>query len=262
LSRDLDNVSTPERRAEISDWFYGVLVPALARRHKIRMAGTMLHEQSLIGHASRSPDWKSLKVPVEYLDKDGNRVAAWPAMFALDWIDRERARCERAGQLETFEREYMCQASPPQARAFKEEHFRFDDRPRTWEPTYVIYDPARTVGPKSCATGKVVASWVGGRLLVWEATQAFWQPDELIDDIFKANDEYGPISIGVEVTGLSQAQIVRGSIPLRPVNPPRGPGKESFLLRLQPFFAAGEVIFMGARAKFQKLIDELRGFTA
>jgi hypothetical protein len=29
---------------------------------------------------------------------------------------------------------------------------------------------------------------------------------------------------------------------------------------LQPFFAAGEVIFMGARAKFQKLIDELLGF--
>jgi hypothetical protein len=138
MSRDLDNVSTPERRAEISDWFYGVLVPALARRHKIRMAGTMLHEESLIGHASRSPDWKSLKIPVEYLDKDGNRVAAWPAMFDLAWIDRERARCERAGQLETFEREYMCQASPPQARAFKEEHFRFDDRPRTWEPTYVI----------------------------------------------------------------------------------------------------------------------------
>jgi hypothetical protein len=37
MSRDLDNVSTPERRSEISEWFYGVLIPALARRHKIRL---------------------------------------------------------------------------------------------------------------------------------------------------------------------------------------------------------------------------------
>jgi hypothetical protein len=74
------------------------------------------------------------------------------------------------------------------------------------------------------------------------------------------NDEYGPISIVVEVTGLNQfimqplrqAQIVRGSIPLRPVNPPRGPGKESFLLRLQPFFAAGEVIFHGSAGQVPK----------
>jgi hypothetical protein len=66
--------------------------------------------------------------------------------------------------------------------------------------------------------------------LVWEATQAFWQPDEIIADMFAANAEYAPISIGFEETGLNQwamqplrqAQSLRGSIPLRPVNPPRG----------------------------------------
>jgi hypothetical protein len=269
MSRDLDNVSTPERRAEISEWFYGVLIPALARRHKIRLCGTMLHEESLIGLASRSPDWQSLKVPIEYLDSDGNRVAAWPDMFDLEWIDRERARCERAGQLVTFEREYLGVAASPQSRAFREEHFRFEDRRHTWEPCYIIYDPARTSVPgKSCATGMVAASWVGGKLLVWEATQAFWSPSQVIDSIFQKNAEYAPIEIGFEETGLSQwamqplrqAQITRGSIPLRALNPPRGPGKENFLLRLEPFFAAGEVIFMGPRTKFKKLIEELLGF--
>ncbi len=133
----------------------------------------------------------------------------------------------------------------------------------------MIYDPARTNIPgKSCATGKVVASWVSGRLHVWEASQNFWLPDEIIDDVFKSNEQWNPISIGIEETGLNQflmqplrqAQISRGSIPLRPRNPPRGPGKEQFLLRLQPFFASGEVIFHGPRAAFQKLIDELLGF--
>jgi hypothetical protein len=53
---------------------------------------------------------------------------------------------------------------------------------------------------------------------------------------------------------------VPGSIPLRPMNPPRGPGKEGFLLRLQPFFSAGEVVFCGSRQKFEPLIKELLGF--
>jgi hypothetical protein len=55
LSPYLDNVSTPERREDLSRWFYDVFVPALAQDAKLRLAGTMLHEESLIGRAARSP---------------------------------------------------------------------------------------------------------------------------------------------------------------------------------------------------------------
>jgi hypothetical protein len=113
-----------------------------------------------------------------------------------------------------------------------------------------------------------VASVIAGKILVWEASANHWQPSELIDDIFAASAKYHPIAIGVEVTGLNQfieqplrqAQLTRGSLPLRPMNPPRGAGKEGFLLRLQPFFQAGEVIFCGSRQKFEPLIKELLGF--
>jgi hypothetical protein len=272
---NLDNVSTPEKRQSVADWFFGVFEPSLSRPApgspppKIRVAGTMLHEESLIGKMSRSPDYKSLIVPVEHFDRDGGRVASWQAQFPLEWIDATKDRYERQGAVETFNQEYMCQASSPQTHAFKEEHLRFDDTPRTWEPCHVIYDPARTATPgKSCATGKIVASWLANRLHVWEATQNFWLPDEIIADVFESNAEWNPISIGIEETGLNQflmqplraEQIKRGSIPLRPLNPPRGPGKEQFLLRLQPFFAAGEVIFHGPRHKFDALVKELLGF--
>lgn len=265
-----DNVSTPEKRDELRRWFRGTFLPALAQPSPIvRICGTMLHEESLIGRYSRAEGWQSLVVPIEHKDENAERVASWPALFPISWIDQEREHYVADGQTETFEQEYMCRASAPETRAFREGMFRFETRARTWEPVYVIYDPARTVGPQSCATGKVVASWLGGRLLVWEATQAFWQPDELIDDIFDADDKWSPLEIGVEVTGLNQfveqplriGQARRGhSLPLRSLNPPRGPGKENFLLRLQPLFAAGEVTFCGKRQQFQKLIDELLGF--
>jgi hypothetical protein len=265
-----DNVSTPEKRDELRRWFRGTFLPALAQPAPfVRICGTMLHEESLIGRYSRAEGWRSLVVPIEYRDQNGSRVASWPALFPTLWIDNERDHYVADGQAETFEQEYMCRASAPEARAFREGMFRFEDRQRSWEPVYIIYDPARTVGPQSCATGKVVASWLGGRLLVWEAVQAFWQPDELIDDIFSSDDRLNPISIGVEVTGLNQfieqpiraEQARRGHpLPLLALNPPRGPGKENFLLRLQPFFAAGNVVFCGQRQQFKKLIDELLGF--
>lgn len=265
-----DNVSTPEKRDELMRWFRGTFMPALSEPiHFVRICGTMLHEESLIGRYSRAEGWKSIVVPIEHKGVSGERVPSWPSLFPISRIDEKRGEYIADGQSETFEQEYMCRASSPEARAFKESMFRFEVRNRTWEPVYVIYDPARTVGPKSCATGKVVASWIAGRLLVWEATQAFWQPDELIDDIFLADDLWRPLDIGIEVTGLNQfierplriEQSKRGQpLPLRALNPPRGPGKENFLLRLQPLFASGEVIFCGQRQQFQKLIGELLGF--
>jgi hypothetical protein len=262
-----DNVSTPEKRDDLARW-WRAFVPSLARPHRIILVGTMLHEESMLARCVRSPRWKSIMVPIETVGESGERVASWPDKFPLDWIDAARAEAEADGQLETWAQEYLCQAASPQSRAFREEMFRFEDRQHTWEPVFVLYDPARTVGPKSDATGKVVASVIGGKIHVWEASANHWQPSELIDDIFATNEKYHPIAIGIEVTGLNQfieqplrqAQLTRGSLPLRPMNPPRGPGKEGFLLRLQPFFQAGEVVFCGPRQKFEPLIKELLGF--
>ena len=271
LSRYLDNVSTPEKREELSEWLYGSFLPALAEPSpRIRMAGTPLHEESLISRVSRLSDWNPIIVPIEYLSETGQRVPSWPAVFPLAKIDKMRGEYVEAGRLETFGQEFLCRSTSPEARSFRNSMFRYDEaRYHTWEPVYVIYDPARTVGPQSCSTGKIAASWVGGRLLVWEATANFWQPDELINDVFQADNLYHPIAIGVEETGLNQfilqplraSQVTRGHpVPLRAVNPPRGPGKENFILRLQPLFAAGEVIFCGQRESFGPLVKELLGF--
>jgi hypothetical protein len=204
-TKDNDNVSTPEKRDDLRRWFRGTFLPALAQPSPfVRICGTMLHEESLIGRYSKADGWNSLTVPIEHKGSGGERVPSWPALFPISWIDKEREHYVADGQTETFEQEYMCRASAPETRAFREGMFRFEERVRTWEPVYIIYDPARTVGPKSCATGKVVASWLGGRMVVWEATQGFWQPDELIDDIFRSDDHWRPLEIGVEVTGLNQ----------------------------------------------------------
>jgi hypothetical protein len=267
-----DNVSTHDRREALSRWFHGTLMQSLASGARVRVIGSNLHPESLIARTVISEHWRNITIPVETVGPDGERVASWPDpnKFPLETIDKKRRQLEEAGQLQIFEQEFMCRALDPESQPFKESMFRFEMRTRTWEQVYIIYDPARTAGPgRSCATGKVVASWIGGKLLIWEATQAFWMPAEIIDDIFASDDEWNPLEIGVEVTGLNQfieqplrlEQSKRGHrLPLHALNPPKGPGKENFLLRLQPVFAAGEAVFCGERQQFRKLIDELLGF--
>src|SRR4029453_13747904 len=111
-------------------------------------------------------------------------------------------------------------------------------------------DPARTVKATSSTTGVAIWSWVNNRLIVWDAYGHRWKPDEIIADMFAADEQYQPVTIGVERDGLEefilqplrQEQLRRGyAIPIRPMKAPKG--KMDFIRSMQPFFKASEVVF-------------------
>ena len=77
-----------------------------------------------------------------------------------------------------------------------------------------------------------------------------WQPDQIIDHIFKINDECAPVAIGVEKDGLEefmmqplrQEMVKRGVlIPIQGHRAPRD--KLAFIGGLQPVLAGGDIIF-------------------
>jgi hypothetical protein len=35
-------------------------------------------------------------------------------------------------------------------------------------------------------------------MIVWDGGAEFWKPDEIIEHMFKVNDEYSPVLMGVE----------------------------------------------------------------
>jgi hypothetical protein len=113
-----------------------------------------------------------------------------------------------------------------------------------------MYDPARTTKATSATTGWAVWSWVGNRLVIWDAGAEMWKPDQLIDHVFKIADAYQPVEIGVEEDGLNEfvlqplrhEQLRRNMlVPIRAMKAPKG--KIAFIESLQPFFLAGEVSF-------------------
>lgn len=232
-------------------WLLNVVLPALAPGYRIRINGTPLHPRSVLMQLYGDPEWEHRRYPIERINPEtGEREASWPARFPLTDIDHLRARAERMGNMTGFNQEYMCEAEDAAQKPFTAELIRVEPIVRTWQAVYAMYDPARTTNKTSASTGKVVWSFVGNRLVVWDAAGAFWQPDQLVNDLFDVEREFGPVEIYVEEDGLNewllqpirQEQLRRNTlIPLRPVKAPKN--KLDFIKQLQPFFKAGDVVF-------------------
>jgi hypothetical protein len=247
---DKEHIVTPEARDATQAWMMEELLPCLDKGARIRMNATPLDKDSLPMRVRKWDAWQTRVYPIEYVDPQGRRQATWPSRYPLEWIDAKKKEYDDAGDPEGYAREYMCVAEDPRAKIFTSGMFVVEPRVHTWQPTFAMYDPARTTKATSATTGWAVWSWIVNRLIVWDAGAEMWKPDQLVDHIFKLHDKFNPVEIGVEEDGLNEwilqplrhEQLRRNTlIPLRAMKAPKG--KISFIEGLQPFFLAGEVSF-------------------
>lgn len=268
---DLENeetVLTVAQREKTMSWFLKTVVGALDPKGRIRVAGTPLDPDAFLPRLAKDAGWRVHVYPIEVRSPDtGLRRALWPERFPLEWIDETREKYLRQGRHDAFMQEFMCQAVDPSTRVFLPEYFKTVPREPAWHAVYAVYDPARTVKASSATTGKVVFSWIGQKLVVWEADARKWLPNELVEDVFAVNDKYNPVLVAVEETGLSEwimqplrtESVRRGALlPLRALNAPRG--KLDFIRGLQPFFRASAVEFAGASPGIELLKQQLLSF--
>lgn len=265
---DEESVRTPDTRKKTLDWFVKTLMPAMAPNARIRMAATPLDPEALALTLAKLLSWTVRTIPICYIDPETQtELSSWPERYPMSWIIAKRDEYEQLGEMGVWLQEYMMQAENPGDKIFSADMFRIEPQVRAWQPTYAVYDPARTVKTTSATTGKVVGSWVNNRLVIWQASGELWRPDEMIEDMFKTDDRFQPIAIGVEEDGLHEfimqplrhAQIQRGHpLPIRPLKAPRG--KLDFIRSLQPFFKANEIIFAGEDAGFAELRKQLLSF--
>jgi len=265
---DKDNVQTPEGRRRTLRWFLAELLPACDPRRKVRILATPMDVESvpmLLVRAPR-PGWPERRFPIQFLDPEGIWTPAWPSRFSEEWIEQECADYTSLGEADVWEREYMVNAMSSAARTFRPEMIRVEPVESTFQARWAMIDPARTgfrVGRTTSMTGWAVWSWERHRLIVWEGGAKHLQPDEVVDLVYRLNDQHQPIDVGVEEDGLNEwlmqplrvRQITEGYCPIRSVRAPRG--KIDFIRGLQPFFASGEVVFA---LELPDLRDQLLGF--
>ena len=198
---DKESVATPEARRKTLSWFTSTVMPAVDPKHRMRMAATPLHRDALAPTLARSPAWLAKVYPIIHKDADSNWQALWPERFSVEWALRMWEDMKSLGQGEDFVQEYLCQAEDPASRTFTADMIVVKPQPRSWHAVYAIYDPARTTNKQSATTGKVVCSWVGPKLIVWEASAKKWMPDEIVGICSMSTADIIPLPSGSRKPG-------------------------------------------------------------
>lgn len=273
---DIENAERVKSKAQVDASMrklYLELMPAMDKvKGKIRVTGTPLAEDCMITRLRDNADWTSRKYPICMGDiDDPNAVATWPERYPMEWIRQKRDEAERAGQLRGFLQEYMLMAIGSQDKPFSEEHIReLALDPAPWMPKTVIVDPARTTDvKKSDRTGRAVVSRVGTRIYVHESSGEFWQPDQIISDLFTTSARHGDAQVAIEKNSLDEwllqplrAEMLRRGVtlPLRALTAPQDRDKEQFIMGVQPFFQAGDIVLIGGRSAHKQLVAEILNF--
>ncbi|WP_198390125.1 hypothetical protein [Burkholderia ubonensis] len=273
---DLENAERVKSKVAVDATMkklYLELMPAMDKvKGKIRVTGTPLAEDCMITRLRDNSDWTSRRYPICDGDiDDPNTRATWAERYPMEWIRRKRDEAERAGQLRGFLQEYMLMAIGSQDKPFEGEHIRecaLDPAP--WLPKVVIMDPARTTDvKKSDRTGRVVVSRMGTKIFVHASSGEFWKPDEVIDDAFKTSARYGNAAVAIEKNSLDEwllqpmrAEMLRRGVTLalRALAAPQDRDKTQFIMGMQPFFEAGDIVLVGGQGAHPKLVAEILNF--
>lgn len=249
------------------------LIPAMDKDSgRIRMTGTPLADDCLIRRASASSSWVSGKFPLCDRDIDDPEAQSlWEERYPMEWIRKKRDQYSSEGMLREFMQEYMLIASGSQGKPFTEEMLRFQDvAPRTYSPRVVIMDPARTVEvKKSDQTGHVTVSKMGTTIYVHESGAEYWQPDQIVAGLYNLSRKHDFARCVIEKNSLDDwlLQPIRAMglmtgqpLDIKAVNAPQDRDKAQFIMGLEPFFKAGDVILVGGRAKHPQLVSQLLNF--
>ncbi len=163
---DLENdelVMNKDRREKLERWFFGALMPALSPSGKIRMHGTVVHQNSLLNtlmppDASRIRKDTGLKVwdawpdekprgwqSVKYRAHDkGMTQFLWPERFGKDYFQDRRQYYTSRGLSDLYSQEYLNEPIDESVAYFKKGDFLpfkdGDDKRR--KRRYLAFDPA------------------------------------------------------------------------------------------------------------------------
>ena len=251
---------------------YTEIIPMMdVKRRRVRVVGSPLADDCMISRLRVSPSWKGLRFPICDRDiDDPDAVSAWPERYSIGWIRAERDRFAEEAQLRQFNQEYMLIAAGTQGKPFTVDMFEYQEiGPAVFAPRKLIMDPARTVHiKKSDETGYVVVSRIATRIYIWESGGEFWKPDQIVDAVFRLSVAHSAQAV-LEKDALDEwlMQPVRKrmldtgvTIDLVAVNAPKETDKTSFILGLQPYFAAHDIVFVGTHAKHAKLAAQILNF--
>ncbi len=103
---DDEQVENKERRAKFRRWFFRAARQAVSRRGRIRVHGTILHEDSLLARLQKNKAWKSLFYKAhQSFDDFSNRL--WPSAWSEERLRARREEFIQDGDSGGYSQEFL-----------------------------------------------------------------------------------------------------------------------------------------------------------
>jgi predicted phage terminase large subunit-like protein len=197
---DDEQVENKERRDKFRRWFNRAAIPALRRGGKIRVHGTILHEDSLLARLRKNKEWH-VRFYRAHKSFDDFSDILWPEQFTEEALRGIRQRYIEDFDANGYSQEYLNDPFDNSEAYLKKEWFLsmteqdFDIDLKTAVGVDFAISKADKANRTSFTIGGVPSD---NRLLIVGQKVDRWAIDEIIDQMFIIQDTYEPEVFYVE----------------------------------------------------------------
>lgn len=206
---DLENeeaVANPDRREKFRKWFLAAVVPSLRDGGKIRIVGTILHEDALLNRLMANKTWMSKRFKAHASFDDFSDIL-WPDKHTEETLMYIRDGYIAEGEGELYSQEYLNDPFDNSANFFRDPDFLplNGDTDGPWI-YYAGADFAISKSERADYTAfKVIAvNPKGKKRLIW-SKKGRWDGYEIMQEMFKIQEQFNPEIFFVESDKIEKA---------------------------------------------------------
>jgi len=221
LVDDLENdelVMNVDRRTKLKRWVRGALIPMLAKRGKLRMWGTVLHEDSVLNNLMpkrqdkwfrsnglkewtdnpRKNMWRALKYRAH--NSDYSEIL-WPERFDKGYFIVRKREATDAGMSDIYSQEYLNEPIDESVALVKRSDLlpiKDEDKEKRLK-YYITADLAVSEAQRADYTVFIVAGVDENRIIhIKQVVRERLDSKEILDLIFTLDTHYSPEAFGIE----------------------------------------------------------------
>lgn len=197
---DDEQVENADRRAKFRRWFFRAAKQALSKSGRIRVHGTILHEDSLLSRLRRNKTWKHLFYRAHASFDDFSDIL-WPERWSEDQLRARRQEFVEDGDAAGYSQEFLNDPLDNSEAFLRKEEFRAMS-PDDYDSPKIICASADFAVSKADKANRSSFN-VGGKdvnnlLHYLDFRVGRWDPVEWMDEMFSIQERWNPEIFWVE----------------------------------------------------------------
>lgn len=259
---DDEQVESLDRRTKFRRWFFRALKPALRDGGRMRMHGTILHEDSLLARLMKDSTWATLFYRA-HSSFDDFSSTLWPEKFPEIRLRMIRSSFIAQFDAAGYSQEYLNNPFDHQDSYLQKGDFlpMVEDDYESMQAFYAAADIAASTRDRANRTSLTIGGKdLKGSLLFRDQRVGRWSPPEWLEIMFEIQKQWKPQAFFVEkgpiwssVSGFIDAEMLKRQIWINfvPINPAKDKATRGRSLQKR---------MRGGGCKFDKRADWYIGF--